>query len=196
VLLRDGDGVLGTHRSRSRAVSEGELLRRTLRVDHPDRGHRPDADLRRAAPASGACRVRRALQHRAAASSAAVAAAAPAIVGSRAGSWQDPPSTDPGRTQRVRGCSLKPLVSHHGGFWHPTGTGSAPHRPVDGAVFGVRSGSRSLADLSRRHGRFPHDVTGRSGRAWRGGYRRRDPHLSVDGSEGRTTAGRDTGGFA
>ena len=48
----------------------------------------------------------------AAASGAAVAAAAPDIAGSRAGSWQDPASTDPGRPpQRVRGGSLKPLVS-------------------------------------------------------------------------------------
>jgi hypothetical protein len=30
----------------SAAVSAGELLRRTVRVDGPDRGHRPDADLR------------------------------------------------------------------------------------------------------------------------------------------------------
>src|SRR6188508_1542285 len=92
-----------------------ELLRRTLRVDRPHRGHRPDADLRRAAPAPGPCRVRRPLQHRAAASGTADAAAATDITGSRAGPWQDPASTDPGRTpQRVRGGSLKPLVRHHG----------------------------------------------------------------------------------
>ena len=47
----------------------------------------------------------------AAASGAAVAAAAPNIAGSRAGPWQDPASTDPGRTpQRVRDGSLKPLA--------------------------------------------------------------------------------------
>ena len=57
----------------------------------------------------------RPLQHRAAASHAAVAAAAPDITGSRAGSGQDPASTDPGRPyQRVRDSSLKPLVNHHG----------------------------------------------------------------------------------
>ncbi len=56
----------------------------------------------------------------AAASGAAVAAAAPDIAGSRAGSWQDPASTDPGRTpQRVRGGSLKPLVRHHGRVLEP-----------------------------------------------------------------------------
>ena len=54
------------------------------------------------------CRVRRALQRRATASGAAVAAAAPDIAGSRAGPWRDPASTGPGRAhQRVRGGSLK-----------------------------------------------------------------------------------------
>ena len=62
--------------------STRELLRRALRVDGPDRGHRPDADLRRAAPAQGARRVRRPLQHRAAASSTGAAAAAPNIADS------------------------------------------------------------------------------------------------------------------
>ena len=57
---------------------------------------------------------------RAAASGAAVAAAAPDIAGSRAGPWQDPASTDPGRApQRVRGGSLKPLVRHHGRVLEP-----------------------------------------------------------------------------
>jgi putative transposase len=45
-------------------------------------------------------------KHRAAASCAAAAAAARDIAGSRAGPWQDPASTDPGRApQRVRGGS-------------------------------------------------------------------------------------------
>jgi hypothetical protein len=58
---------------------------------------------------------RRALQRAAAASCAAAAAGAPNIAGSRAGSWQDPASTDPGRAHsRVRDGILKPLVSHHG----------------------------------------------------------------------------------
>jgi len=49
----------------------------------------------------------RPLQHRAAASGTAVAAAAPDVAGSRAGSWRDPASTDPGRAhQRVRDGSL------------------------------------------------------------------------------------------
>ena len=56
----------------------------------------------------------------AAASGAAAAAAAPDIAGSRAGPWQDPASTDPGRPhQRVRGGSLKPLVRHHGRVLEP-----------------------------------------------------------------------------
>ena len=64
-VVRRGAGGCG-HRGGQdpAAVSAGELLRRTLRVDRPHRGHRPDADLRRAAPAPGACRVRRALQRR------------------------------------------------------------------------------------------------------------------------------------
>ena len=42
--------------------------------------------------------------------------------GSRAGPWQDPASTDPGRPhQRVRGGSLKPLVRPMAAFWNPTG---------------------------------------------------------------------------
>jgi hypothetical protein len=95
------------------AVSAGELLRRTLRPDSTGRGHRPDADLRGATSASGACRVRRAVQHRAAASVVAVAAAAPDIASSRTGPRQNPASTDPGRApQRVRDGSLKPLVTH------------------------------------------------------------------------------------
>ena len=86
-----------------------------LRVDRPHRGHRPDADLRRAAPTPGACRIRRPLQRSAAASGAAVAAAAPDIAGPRADSWQDPASTDPRRPdQSVRGCGLKPLIRRHG----------------------------------------------------------------------------------
>ena len=105
-LIRGRDTVLGTHefkvhglvrRAGGRGhrggqdpapVSAGELLRRTLRDDRPDRGHRPHADLRRATPAPSACRVRRPLQHRAAASGTAVAAAAPDITGCRAGSWR------------------------------------------------------------------------------------------------------------
>jgi hypothetical protein len=70
--------------------------------------------------ASGACRVCRALQHRAAASCVAVATAAPNIVGSRAGPWQDPAATDLGRApQRVRGDSLKPLVKSHARVLEP-----------------------------------------------------------------------------
>jgi len=75
------------------------------------RGHRSHADLRRATPAPSACRVRRPLQQRAAASGAAAAAA---ITGSRAGLWPDPQSTNLGRApQRVRGSGLKPLVRRH-----------------------------------------------------------------------------------
>jgi hypothetical protein len=49
------------------------------------------------------------------ASGAAAAAAAANIAGSRAGPWQDPAATDPGRTpERVRGGSLITLVRHHG----------------------------------------------------------------------------------
>ena len=77
-LVRRGPGGRG-HRGGQdpAAVSAGELLRRTLRLDRPDRGHRSDADLRRAAPAQRACRVRRALQPAAAASSAAATSATP-----------------------------------------------------------------------------------------------------------------------
>ena len=76
------------------AVSAGELLRRTPRVDRPHRTHRPDADLRGATPPPGARRVRRALQHAAAASSAAAASTTPGIACPRAGLRQDPASTE------------------------------------------------------------------------------------------------------
>ena len=51
-LVRRGAGRCG-HRGGQdpAAVSAGELLRRTPRVDCPHRSHRPDADLRRATPA-------------------------------------------------------------------------------------------------------------------------------------------------
>ena len=55
----------------------GELLRRTPRVDRPQRTHRPHADLRRTPPPQGAHRVHRALQHAATASSAALASTRP-----------------------------------------------------------------------------------------------------------------------
>ena len=56
-------GVVGCgHRGSqdSAALSAGELLRRTRRVDRPNRAHRPDADLRRAAPPQDPRRVCRA----------------------------------------------------------------------------------------------------------------------------------------
>ena len=86
-LVRRGAGRCG-HRGGQdpAAVPAGELLRRTLRVDRPHRSHRPDADLRGATPAQGACRVRRALQHSAAASSPPAAPATPGIACPRAGS--------------------------------------------------------------------------------------------------------------
>ena len=109
------------------AVSADELLRGTLCADGADWGPRPDADLRRTAPAPGACRVRRPLQRAATASGAAIAAAAPNVGGCRAGSWQGPASTDLGRTpQRVRGGSLKPLVRRHGRVLEPDKLPSQP----------------------------------------------------------------------
>ena len=55
-LVRRGAGRCG-HRGGQdpAAVSARELLRRTLRVDRPHRGHRPDADLRGATPSQRAC---------------------------------------------------------------------------------------------------------------------------------------------
>ena len=114
-LVRRGAGRCG-HRGGQdpAAVSAGELLRRTPRVDRPHRTHRPDADLRGATPPQGARRVLRALQHAAAASSAAAASTTPGIACPRAGPRQDPASTGPRRPdQRVRTRSLKPLVRRH-----------------------------------------------------------------------------------
>jgi hypothetical protein len=54
-LVRRGAGRRGHRGGQDPApVSSGELLRRTLRVDYPHRGHRPDADLRRATPTHSA----------------------------------------------------------------------------------------------------------------------------------------------
>ena len=131
-VVRRGHGGRGYRGGQdSAAVSSRELLRRTLRVDRPHRGHRPDADLRPAAPTPGACRIRRPLQRSAAAPCAAVAAAAPDIAGPRADSWQDPASTDPRRPdQSVRGCGLKPLIRRHGRVLAPdTPTGRSFPRP-------------------------------------------------------------------
>ena len=78
------------------------------------------------------------LQHAAAASSAATASATPGIACPRAGSRQDPASTGPRRPdQRVRTCSLKPLVSRHGRVLEPRSVSSC--RQVLGRDHVVRS---------------------------------------------------------
>jgi hypothetical protein len=58
VVRRGHDGRRYRSTQDPAAMSAGELLRRTVRVDGRDRSHRPDADLRRATPAPGSCRVR------------------------------------------------------------------------------------------------------------------------------------------
>jgi transposase InsO family protein len=88
----------------------------TVRTELTD----PHADLRRAAPPPDAHGLRCALQHAAAASSAAPASTAPGIAGPRAGPWQDPASIDPRRAhQPVRSRSLKPHVRQHGQLLEP-----------------------------------------------------------------------------
>ena len=114
------------------AVPAGELLRRTPRVDRSDRADRPHADLRRAAPPPGAGRVRRALQHAAAASSPPAASTPPGIACPRASSGQDPSSTSPWRAdQPVRTRSLKPLVTCRDRVLEPHRHG---HCSFDGAA--------------------------------------------------------------
>jgi hypothetical protein len=77
-VVRRGHGGRGDRGGQDpAAVSVGELLRRTLRVDSADRGHRPDADLRRATPAQCARPVCGALQPEAAASIGGATSAAP-----------------------------------------------------------------------------------------------------------------------
>ena len=121
------------------AMSAGELLRRTPRVDRPHRTHRPDADLRRAASPECAGCVCRALQHTAAASRAAAASAASGRACPRAGLRQDPASTDPRRPdQRVRTRGLKPLVTAHGPVL-------APDRERRSAVGATAPGGRVCA---------------------------------------------------
>jgi hypothetical protein len=97
-----------------------ELLRRTPRTDSPHRTHRPDADLPRAAPPPGDDRVRRALQHSAAASSPPTASTPPGIAGPQAGPRHDPTSTSPRwADQPVRARSPKPLIRCHGRVREP-----------------------------------------------------------------------------
>src|SRR4051812_19468572 len=68
-LVRRGPGGRGHRGGQDPApMPAGELLRRTRCPDRAGRGHRPDADLQRAAFAPRACRVRRPLQRPAAAS--------------------------------------------------------------------------------------------------------------------------------
>ena len=112
-LVRRGVGRCGYRGGQHpAAVPAGELLRRAPRIDSADRADRPHADLRRAAPPPRAGRVRRPLQHAAAASSPPAAPAPPGIACPRASSGQDPTSTSPWRAdQRVRIRSLKPLVT-------------------------------------------------------------------------------------
>jgi putative transposase len=102
------------------AVSAGELLRRTLRVDRAHRTHRPDADLQQRPPAQGARRVRRALQPTAPASSTAASPAAPANGRLRTSPRQDPTSIDHRPPhQPVRARSLKLLVTRPGQTLEP-----------------------------------------------------------------------------
>ena len=102
-VVRRGLGRRGHRGGQDPApVPASELLRRALRVDRPDRTHRPDADLRRTTPAQRAHHLRCALQHPAAASSATAASTATAIACPPAGLRQDPASTNPRRAhQRV-----------------------------------------------------------------------------------------------
>jgi putative transposase len=88
-----------------------ELLRRTPRPDHPIGTHRPHADLRATTPADGARRVRRALQHAAAASGVAPTPATTRPTCSQPRQRANQATTDPRRPdQRVRARSLKPLI--------------------------------------------------------------------------------------
>src|SRR5215218_3364517 len=106
-----------------------ELLRRTLRVDGPHRGHRPDADLRRATPAQCARPVCGALQPAAAASIAAATSAAPERDCPRAPP-QDPAAAHPRRLdQRVRGRGLKPLFRSRSRVLAPDRVGAGPAGP-------------------------------------------------------------------
>ncbi len=73
--------LLGRRRDRHRrdpaAVSESELLRRTIRADCQNRTHRSHPELRRAAPADRTCCLRRPLQPSAPTSCATTSAATP-----------------------------------------------------------------------------------------------------------------------
>jgi len=95
-IIRHGPGRR-RYRGREDPASKppGERLCRTVRTHRPDRGHRPDAHLRRTTPAAGPFRVRVALQRTApitAASSARPSRTTPSPTAARSGSSADPSS--------------------------------------------------------------------------------------------------------
>jgi len=102
------------------AVSASELLRRALRADRADRGHRPDADLRRAAPTPSPRDLRCALQHSATPSGAATASTAPAIIGPRSGLQRI--RRQPvlgGLISQYEAAARKPQLTHSGQLLEP-----------------------------------------------------------------------------
>ena len=144
------------------AVSTRELLRRTPRADHPDRDHRPNADLRRSTPAQCARPVCGALQPEATASITGATSATPGHACPRADPHRDPAAAHPRRLdQRVRGRGLKLLLRRRGRVLAPDRVG--PRAGAPGGPY--RRGSTRRVD---RPGRRPSATHGNAGqrRPW------------------------------
>ena len=127
------------HREDPTAMSESELLRRTIRPDRQNRTHRPHPDLRRATPADRPCPVRRPLQRPPATSSAAASPATPRS--SRPGSRPPADQTPTGSRradQRVRTRRLKPQVSARSRVLEPHRLGARPRHAGRGGLVGVQ----------------------------------------------------------
>jgi hypothetical protein len=111
------------HRDDSTALSESELLRRTIRPDRQNRTHRPHPDLRRTAPAKRPHAVRRPLQRPPATSSTPASSATSRSSRSASRPAANQASIGSRRAdQRVRAGRLKPQVSAIAEFWNPTGS--------------------------------------------------------------------------
>jgi hypothetical protein len=102
------------------ALSESELLRRTIRPDRQNRTHRPHPDLRRTAPAKRPHAVRRPLQRPPATSSTPASSATSRSSRSASRPAANQASIGSRRAdQRVRARRLKPQVSAHSRVLEP-----------------------------------------------------------------------------
>src|SRR5271165_2673694 len=149
----------GWYRGRENPASEpaSELLCGTVRAHRPDRGHRPDADLRRTASAHNPRRVRGPLQP---ATTPSQPPAPPAEARSPCRGPLPPADQAPTRPrrphQRVRAGRVKPQLSTRGRVLEPR-VAMATMR--DGTP-GSGGGERVVAELGQDVAGLPEDLAG------------------------------------